>query len=221
MRLSVLLLAISLTFSTIATANPNNSNGEKFEALEQKIQDILRSLESLNLENALLKDAIGDLEADLAESNVDLESLEDKLFELSGSGGNSESGEFVFVGLSDESFVYPPESVSDFLVGACQRVYGPESRMATSAELKAATISIPSNETFYVRAQYQTVGWGDRPLGGVYEANLGSGAFSQSFSGVAPVVRTNGLTANLLIFYRGGSPTYPFPLKVGCASKAT
>jgi hypothetical protein len=219
-----LLFFIFIFASLSVVAAPDNSNGEKFEALEQKIQDILRSLESLNLENALLKDAVGDLEADLAESNADLSSLEDKLFELSGSGGNGESAEFVFVGLSEDSFVYPPESASDFLVGACQRVYGPESRMATSGELKASTFSATNDETFFVRGEYRTVGWGGTgssglPKGGLYEANLGGGYFNYRFQTIAPVVVTDGLTAGLLIGRTGFEPKYQIATRVGCSAK--
>jgi hypothetical protein len=157
MRFFTILTFIFASFSVVAA--PDNSNGEKFQALEQKIEDILRSLESLNLENALLKDAVGDLEADLAESNADLESLEDKLFEISGGGGNSEPAEFVFVGLTEETFVFPPINIADFLVDACQRIYGESSRLATSREVAESTVNSLDQNEFFVRVQLETQNW--------------------------------------------------------------
>ena len=221
MRSLLIIFLLSTSFSALAA--PDNSNGEKFEALEQQIQNILRSLESLNIENALLKDAVEDLEADLAESNADLSSLEDKLFELSGNGGNDESAEFVFVGLTEETFVFPPTNITDFLVDACQRIYGESSRLATSREVAESTVNSLDQNGFFVRVQIETQNWSGtgssvgRPTTTAYDANLLGATFNATNAPASPVAITNGL--KIMRWFSDTGFQYTDAYRAGCSAR--
>ena len=89
MRLSILLLAVPLMASTIATANPNNSNGEKFEFLHAEIMDLRDALTDLSVDSATTSQSIESLESDIEDLTDQLNDLQSQIDMLSGPSGDS------------------------------------------------------------------------------------------------------------------------------------
>ena len=135
MRLSVLLLAISLTVSTIATANPNNSNGEKFEFLHAEIMDLRDAVTDLSVDSATTSQAIESLESDIEDLSDQLNDLQSQID--SSPSNDSTSTEAVtllgYVEISAEICTDGPKDgiVYDCFAGVilplCSTKFGPKS----------------------------------------------------------------------------------------------
>ena len=145
MRLSVLLLAISLTVSTIATANPNNSNGEKFEFFHTEIMDLRDAVTDLSVDSATTNQSIESLESDIEDLSDHLNDLQSQIDMLSGSSGDSSTRDRL-VGVASLSgstcrALNNPCGYRE-LQQACARDFGDSSYIASFGQLNRGFNSI-------------------------------------------------------------------------------
>ena len=111
-------------------AAPDNLNGKKFEQLEQMIEDLESQMTDLTIENALLNDAVTDLERDLGDAEFEIIQLENTVAILS-SGGEAKP-EIGFVGLTNTKF--KGDAGFSTMTNACIEEFGEFARMAFSEE---------------------------------------------------------------------------------------
>lgn len=137
MRLVSVLLLVLLSGGVMAA--PDNLNGKKFEQLEQMIKDLEGQMTALTIENALLNDAVSDLDRDVGEAEFEIIQLENTVAILS-AGGEGDSGEVTFVGFSDETF--QGNGGLNEMIRACQDKFGESARMANTEDRLFSSVII-------------------------------------------------------------------------------
>ena len=129
MKLVSVLLLLLLSGGVMAA--PDNLIGKKFEQLEQMIKDLEGQMTALTIENALLNDAVSDLERDLGDAEFEIVQLENTVAILS-ADGEGNSGEVTFVGVTDETF--QGNARFNVMTQACKDKFGDAARMAKTLD---------------------------------------------------------------------------------------
>ena len=130
MRLVGLLVMVFLSGGVMAAQD--NLNGNKFEQLEQMIKDLEGQMTTLTIENALLNDAVADLERDLGDAEFEITQLENTVAILSaGGGGDGDEVEYQFVGLVSAKNCPDSNNVClpDWVISVCENTYGTGARI--------------------------------------------------------------------------------------------
>ena len=133
MKLVSVLLLVLLSGGVMAA--PDNLNGKKFEQLEQMIKDLEGQMTALTIENALLNDAVSDLERDLGDAEFEITQLENTVAILSagGGGGDDAEVEYQFVGFIRANNGCPIVSNNycdtDWIFSICEDTYGTGARI--------------------------------------------------------------------------------------------
>lgn len=113
-------------------AAQDNLNGNKFEQLEQMIKDLEGQMTALTIENALLNDAVADLERDLGDAEFEITQLENTIAILSaGGGGDGDEVEYGHVGFVKANYCPKIRSAcdADWVVSVCEETYGTGARI--------------------------------------------------------------------------------------------
>jgi len=136
MRLSILLLAASLTVSTIATANPNNSNGEKFEFLHAEIMDLRDAITDLSVDSATTSQSIESLASNIENLSDQLDDLQGQIDSLNNGTSMGTVTKDILLGvasLDDDSICNPVNRSCGWadLMSKCSEVYGHMSYVAS------------------------------------------------------------------------------------------
>ena len=157
MKLVNVLLLVLLSGGVMAA--PDNLNGKKFEQLEQMIKDLEGQMTALTIENALLNDAVSDLERDLGDAEFEIIQLENTVAILS--AGGETKPETGFVGLTNSKF--KGDAGFSTMTNACIEEFGEFARMAFSEERLKANVLVagygwanPTGVSTALRENFQT-----------------------------------------------------------------
>ena len=160
MRLVSVLLLVLLSGGVMAA--PDNLNGKKFEQLEQMIKDLEGQITALTIENALLNDAVSDLERDLGDAEFEIIQLENTVAILSAGGGGGQEVEYEFVGFVDTNNC--PQNRNnctlDWIVESCEQTYGEGARITYIDEWAEEKFDIGGTQTYFVERGWKPNGGG-------------------------------------------------------------
>lgn len=150
-----IVFLVCAVFSGGILAASDNLNGKKFEQLEQMINDLEGQMTSLSIENALLQDAVSDIEQDLGDAEFEIIQLENTVAILSSGDGEGSSGAVGFVGLTDA--IFNADAGFNQMTQACIDKFGGAARMATTEDRFSSNVIVdgdgwanPSGVNFYI-----------------------------------------------------------------------
>lgn len=171
MRLSVLLLGASLTVSTIATANPNNSNGEKFEFLHAEMMDLRDALTDLSVDSATTSQSVESIQSDIEDL---IDQLNDLQSQIDSQGSTANSNAKMLTGYAELTMDNCPNAQNggtffkcfpQTYLSVCSEQVSAGASLATFETFVAGYGSIPAPaETFYVFGVRQPFGDSPNPF---------------------------------------------------------
>jgi hypothetical protein len=176
MRLISILLLVLLSGGVMAASD--NLNGKKFEQLEQMIKDLEGQMTALTIENALLNDAVSDLERDLGDAEFEITQLENTVAILSAGGGGGQEVEYEFVGFvtTETCDNYGPNCLLDWVVSICESKFGSGARVTSLSEYAREKFDLGIfSSTVFVNGNWEMFGHSTQT---VFVAVNGSSVFS-------------------------------------------
>ena len=159
MKLASALLSVLLSGGVMAA--PDNLNGKKFEQLEQMIKDLEGQMTALTIENALLNDAVSDLERDLGDAEFEITQLENTVAILSAGGGGGQEVEYEFVGFvtTETCDNYGSNCLLDWVVSICESTFGSGGRITSLSEYASEKFDLGIfSQTVFVNGNWEMFG---------------------------------------------------------------